>query len=400
MLIYAMNYAPELAGAGRYTGEIGAAIEATGSTLEVVTAPPHYPGWYVRDGYRRWGYTAERSPGRRIYRCPLLLRRKMGGIWRLLAPVSFAAFSFPVLAWRILRFRPDTVFCVEPTLFCAMPAALLARLVGARTVLHVQDLELDAAFEVGHLSKLAFLRGIATAYERATRRLFDRVVTISLAMRSALIRKGVAPEKVEIVRNWVDQSRIAPMSGPNPFRGELGLDAGCLVVEYAGNIGTKQALDLVLEAASRLVDVPDLVFVIAGDGPAKADLVARYGQLPNVRFLDLQPEEKLCALLNLADLHVLPQMREAADLVLPSKLGGMLASGRPILVTAAEGTELSAFLQGAAILVPPGDADALAEAICAFARDRADPGAARRAELAGELSSTKQLPRLIEAIQG
>ena len=110
-------------------------------------------------------------------------------------------------------------------------------------------------------------------------------------------------------------------------------------------------------------------------------------------FLPLQPEARLCELLNLADLHVLPQRADTADLVLPSKLGGMLASGKPILVQAAPGTELWTFLEGAARRVPPGHDAALAAAIAEGPPDT--PGeAARRAELAQLLSIERALPHL------
>src|SRR5690606_19418290 len=113
--------------------------------VTVVTTPPHYPGWSVRDGYSN-NYSSECKNGVKIFRVPLFLKENMGGIWRLLAPVSFAATSAPVVLYNILRHRPQIVICVEPTLFAAPLATLAAKAVGARTVLHVQDLEVDAAF--------------------------------------------------------------------------------------------------------------------------------------------------------------------------------------------------------------------------------------------------------------
>ena len=150
IVVYGMNYAPEMAGVGRYTGEIAEYLAETGADVTVVTTQPHYPGWQVLDGYAN-RYSSAMENGVRVIRSPLLLRKRMGGIWRLIAPLSFAAASAPVIFWQIIRRRPDVVFCVEPTLFAAPLAQLAAKLVGARTVLHVQDLEVDAAFAVGHL---------------------------------------------------------------------------------------------------------------------------------------------------------------------------------------------------------------------------------------------------------
>jgi len=398
VLIYGMNYWPEFTSTGRYSGEIGAAVAAAGARVEAVTTPPHYPGWSVQPPFRRFSYSFDNSGGARIYRCPLALRKEMGGIWRLIAPLSFAVTSAPVVMWRLFRFRPHVILCIEPTLFAAPIAALTARLLGIRSVLHVQDLEIDAAFEMGHLRKLEFLRPAAGLFERVTRRMFDRVVTISNAMRAKLIEKGVEEPRLRVIRNWVDLSKIKPLEASHDYRRELDIPEEACVVGYAGSIGAKQALDVVLDAAVQLADDPNIVFIVAGDGPAKRSLVERYGQLPNVRFLDPQPEERLCELLNLPDLHVLPQMKEAADLVLPSKLGGMLASGRALIVTTDATQELGEFLHGAAIITPPGDAAALAEAIAEFSATRADPGVERRALLARELSSTDRLAEFLDVL--
>jgi colanic acid biosynthesis glycosyl transferase WcaI len=359
ILIYGMNYTPELTGVGRYSGELGQHLAEQGVEVEVVTTPPHYPGWSVRDGYRN-RYSVERLARQQVFRCPLVLRRKMSGVWRLLAPLSFSLTSAPVVLWRILARRPNTVICVEPTLFSSPLALLAAKFVGARTVLHVQDLEIDAAFAVGHLSN-ARLKSLAFGIEKMLLRGFDIVVTISSQMRLRLSEKSVKEDRLMVVRNWVDLDKIVPLPGPNSFRAELGLPTSQYVVLYAGNIGPKQALDLVIDAAEETLSDPEITYVIAGDGPAKAALVAR--GLSNVKFLPLQPEDRLCELLNLADLHILPQRGGVADLVLPSKLGGMLASDKPLLVQADEGTELFSFLNGVALLVPTGESLALAAAI-------------------------------------
>lgn len=127
---------------------------------------------------------------------------------------------------------------------------------------------------------------------------------------------------------------------------------------------------------------PDVVFVFCGNGAGRADLVASCDALPNVRFMDLQPMERLGELLALADIHLLPQRADAADLVMPSKLTGMLASGRPVVTTAHEGTELADVVSNCGIVVPPEQPQAFADAIDMLAQDaalRAKLGAAGRA---------------------
>ena len=209
ILLYGMNFAPELTGIGRYSGELAAGLARRGATVEAITAPPHYPGWFVRPPYSAGRYTRETVEGVRVIRAPLVLHKAGGGIWRLIAPLSFAIASAPVAAWRILTARPRTVLCVEPTLFSAPIALLAAKLVGAHTVLHVQDLEVDAAFAVGHLGKAAILAKLGLWFERAVMRRFDCVVTISQEMARRIEAKGVASDRVHIVRNWVDVGRAS-----------------------------------------------------------------------------------------------------------------------------------------------------------------------------------------------
>ena len=391
ILIYGENYAPEMIGVGRFTGEIGVYLARHGYDVTAVAAPPHYPGWRVSPPFRALRYARELRGGTEVLRCPIILRAEMRGVWRLIAPLSFALSSAPVALWQIVRSRPDVVLCVEPTLFVA-PVGLLARLVGARVLLHVQDLEIDAAFAVGHL-KGGVLKKFIFAAESWLLRRFDGLITISTQMRKRLIAKGVEPGRIEIVRNWVDLAKIKPLETANGFRTELGLGGSDFVVLYAGNVGAKQALEVVLDAARRLAGKPNVHFVIAGDGPEKQRLMRDYGDLGNVHFFPLQPEERLCELLNLADLHVLPQSQGAADLVLPSKLGGMLASGKPVLATADPGTELYEVLDGTSILAPAGDSAAMAAEIDRLVTEGAHPalGDGRRlAALFGRESCLEQ----------
>lgn len=398
ILIYGLNFSPEPIGIGRYTGELAAYLAAQGDAIEVVAALPHYPGWKPHAPYRNGRYTKSVQHGIKVVRCPLLLHTSGRGIWRLLAPLSFAATSAPVVFWRILRSRPHTVVCVEPTLMAAPAAILAAKIVGARSILHVQDLEIDAAFNVGHL-RGAWLRNAAKAFERLMLRSFDVVVTISDRMGQRLTANGARPGSIRIIRNWVNTSKIKYLDGPNAFREQLKISERAFVVLYSGQIGPKQALDVLLEAASHCKDHADIQFVVAGDGPSKQPLIDTYGHLSNVNFLPIQPEEKLCELLNLADLHVITQAPNTADLVLPSKLGGMLASGRMVLVTADQGTELADLLTDAAIVVPPGDAQAIAAAIQQAARER-KPTPAKLTNLVEKFSSDTILPAFRREILG
>ncbi|WP_024878648.1 WcaI family glycosyltransferase [Methylosinus sp. LW3] len=365
ILIHAINFMPELIGCGKYTTELAQYLESRGHEIEVVTAPPHYPGWFVRAPYRAGVYATEFVGSIRVTRCPIALRAGAPGLWRLLAPLSFAVAAAPAIMWRILLFRPDVVICIEPTLMSAPVALLAAKLVGARSLLHVQDLEVDAAFEVGPL-KGGTVRKLANGVERWLLDGFDKIITISNKMNEALVVKRLSPGKISVLRNWVDTTAISPApKACSPFREELALPANAFVVLYAGNLGPKQALEVLIAAARRLASEHDIYCVVAGAGPMRETLQRQSADLPNVRFLPIQPVERMNDLLALADLHVLSQSKGAADLVLPSKLGGMLASGRPIIATADPDTELHDLLSDIALVTPSGDSEALADGILA-----------------------------------
>jgi colanic acid biosynthesis glycosyl transferase WcaI len=400
ILIHAINFTPELIGCAKYTTELAQFLERRGHRIEVVTAPPHYPGWFVRQPYRALAYSREMLGAIAVVRCPMLMKTNGGGLWRLLAPLTFAIAAAPMVVWRIMRFRPDVVMCVEPTLFSSPAALIAAKLVCARTVLHVQDLEVDAAFAVGHI-RGGLPRAVAAGLERRLLGGFDRIVTISRKMRAALLAKGLPAARLEVLRNWVDLEAIKPWPRKcdTAYRAELGIAKDRFVVLYAGHVGVKQALDVVLEAARRLAAADNSVhFVIAGDGPMKAPLQQSYADLANVSYLPLQPADRLDELLSLADLHVLPQHQGAADLVLPSKLGGMLASARLIVATVEPNTELFELLAETALLTPAGDAAALAEAILRARRQDMSAYVENGLRLAETLSMARLLPLFEQAL--
>jgi colanic acid biosynthesis glycosyl transferase WcaI len=318
-------------------------------------------------GARGNRYRREQREGVALWRCPLWVPRRPSGLTRLLHLASFALSSLPVLL-RQGRWRPDVVITVAPAFFCA-PGALLFTALGGRrrrSWLHIQDFELDAAFELG-LLKGRWLRGLAERWERATLRGFDRVSTISGAMVQHAIAKGVEPSQAVLLPNWVDLAAIQPRAehqrASNPYRQELGIGPEQRVLLYSGSMNKKQGLELLVEAIERLADVPDLVWLLAGEGPSKAELVAATAGHAHVKILPLQPAERLNDWLNLADVHLLPQKAGAADLVLPSKLLGILASGRPLVASSPAASELGQIAAQAGLRVEPEDGEAFAAAL-------------------------------------
>lgn len=384
ILIYGINFSPELTGTGKYTGEMAAWLAARGNDVTVITAPPYYPQWKVLDGYHAGRYAAQEWRGVKVYRAPVWVPAVPGGLKRLLHLASFALSSLPVLLWRAAH-RPDVVIVVEPPLFCAPAAVAAARLCGARAWLHIQDYEVDAAFELGIL-KGRRLKQWVSGLERWLMRRFDRVSTISSRMLALAQHKGVDNARLVLFPNWIDLAAVRAAGHPAPepaspdspaaagehadtYRRELGIPDDALIAMYSGNMGGKQGLATLADVARVLRKQTGVYFVFCGDGPQRAALQARCAGLQRVHFLPLQPAGRLAELLATADIHLLPQRAGAADLVMPSKLTGMLASGRPVVCGAAPGTELASVVADCGIVVPPENTRAMARAIQALAQN-------------------------------
>ncbi|MBJ2154723.1 glycosyltransferase WbuB [Variovorax sp. IB41] len=404
ILLYSMNFAPELAGIGKYSGEMAEWLAARGHEVRVIAAPPFFPQWAVFEGHSAWAYRKSEAKGFTVWRAPTWVPAKPRTLARLAHLASFMLSSMPLLLAQA-RWKPDLVFVVEPPLFCAPAVLLFSKVLGIKSWLHIQDYEVDAAFGLGWV-RGAGVRRFALAAERWLMGKFSRVSTISGAMLEKARGKGVGEARLVLFPNWVDVSAIRPATqapaeptgadAPAGFRAELGIPADALVVLYSGSLGSKQGIELLAEAARLLVYARNIHFVICGNGPSRESLMSACMRLRNVHFLDLQPAARLNELLGMADIHVLPQRADAEDLVMPSKLAGMLASGKAVIVTANPGTELARVMTDRGLVVPPGDAAVLADAIEQLALSptvREALGAAGRAFAQAELDQDAILSR-------
>ena len=319
------------------------------------------PSYHTKDGNsrglrlwsreRRGRVTIIRTWGTRFSKSNLAGRLVNLGTYYLLAAI--VAYRLP---------RPDVIVAeTDPPLLGAL-AAVLKRRWGCRLVYNVRDLYPDIA-EVTDGVRSPFLldllrRGNDYAYERA-----DLIVTLGRDMARRIVDKGVPTEKVVVVPDWVDCGRIGPLAS-NPFRRSFG---NKFVVMYSGNIGLSQQLELVLEAAGRLRDDDRILFALIGEGARKNWLEerARAMGLNNVRFLPYQPLENLGESLSAADLHLIPLAPGVAGCLVPSKIYGILAAGRPFIAMMEDSAEVAQIARDNAVgfVVRPGDVDALVGAI-------------------------------------
>ena len=368
--IIGLNYAPEEIGIARYTADMARALAARGHGVQVIAGKPYYPQWQVYDGWQGGGWRRAVEDGVTVTRCPHYVPRAPTGLRRIVHLASFACSALWPGLRMARRVRPQVVICIAPALLSVPAAWALARLAGARLWVHVQDFEVEAAFATGLVDGGGVLARCARAAENRLLRLADAVSSISPQMCAKLAEKGVAPGAIHEIRNWADMSTIFTDAEASPYRAEWGLGARHVAL-YSGNIANKQGIEVLIEAARLLAGRGDIAFVICGQGPNRARLEQLAAGCANVQFHDLQPFARMGDLLGLASVHLLPQIPGAADLVLPSKLTNMLASGRPVVATAEPGTGLYDAVDGCGICTAPGDARALAGAVAALIDDPA-----------------------------
>lgn len=377
--VLGINYAPEMISTAVYTTGMADFFAERGFLTTVVTGHPYYPEWKIRSGWPRFWYRTERpAPGLRVIHCPLYVPKRPGAATRIAHYASFGLSALPRLVWRALLDRPDVILVVAPSLVSAEIGILAARMSGAKLWLHIQDFEVEAAFATGAFREDSRIGRLAKSFERRVLARCDVVSSISEPMLAKIVEKGVPVERVFELRNWANLSRVSVIEGESPLRAELGITTPHVAL-YSGNVAAKQGLEIIPAAARKLVHRDDLTFVIIGEGPFLKELKALAEGLDNVKFFPLQPIERLSDSLGMADVHLLPQIAGVADLVLPSKLTNMLASGRPVIATALPGTALANEVAGAGVITPPGDAEALAGAIVDLLDDPA-----RRAEMGQE----------------
>lgn len=394
ILIYGINYAPELTGIGKYSGEMGAYFAEQGHDVNVICAPPYYPAWEVAQAYDGKGWHSENIEGVKVHRCPLYVPKKVTGSQRIIHEASFLLSSLRY--WVPFFFQKvDLIICVSPPFHLGFPALLHKWFRGTPVITHIQDLQVDAARDLGIISNKPLL-SVLEGLEKFLLRRMTRVATISKGMHDRILKKGISEERMIFFPNWVDRKIIYPVASTTALREEWGYTPEDQLVLYSGNLGKKQGLEIIVEVAKRFLNDPKVHFLIIGNGGIKDQLVARVQQekLSNITFKPLQPLAMLAACLSSADVHLVLQKKAAADLVLPSKLTNILAVGGHPLVTAEPRSTLYEIVDEHQLgtLVEPENTDALYHGLQAIlAGERAQDAAGAEAYAARYLDKDQIL---------
>ena len=363
ILIYSYNYHPEPIGIAPLMTELAEGLVKRGHQVRVITAMPWYPNSAIFPPYEGKLYCTETHKGVKIQRCYVRITKNRNLINRGLFELSFMVLSF----FQALRgWRPDVILLTVPGLPVGIPAALLGAIYRCPVVLNLQDILPDAAIHVGLLTNKIAIR-VFTALEQFNYRIATKISVISEGFTENLVQKGIDPDKIVLIPNWVDIHFIQPLPREdNQFRRDHGLE-GKFVILYAGNIALTQPLNKVIDAAGLLTDLSDVVFVIVGETDALRPLRqrCREKQIENVRLLTFQPREQLPEMLAAANVGLVVQKQNVISFNMPSKIQVLLASGRAILAAVpSKGTAAMAIRNsGGGILIPPDDPRALAAAV-------------------------------------
>ncbi|AFY49063.1 glycosyltransferase [Nostoc sp. PCC 7524] len=362
ILIYSYNYYPEPIGIAPLITELAEGLVEQGHQVRVITGMPNYPQREIYDGYKGKWYVTEKKNGVTIQRSYLRIKSKPNLIDRLLLELSFIVTSLPQ---AFNGKRPDVILLTVPPLLVSLPATLLGRLFKCPVVLNVQDILPEAAVRVGLMTNKTMIR-VCEAIEKFAYRRATKISVIADGFWENLVKKGVNPQKIVCIPNWVNVNFIRPLAKNNSWRATHNLN-GKFVVMYSGNIALTQGLETVVAAAAYLRHIPDITFVIIGESTALVRL-QKYCLAcgaDNVLLLPLQPREQLPQMLAAADVGLIVQKSNVISFNMPSKIPLLLAAGRPVVGSVpATGTAAKVIREsGGGLIVEPESPQALATAV-------------------------------------
>jgi colanic acid biosynthesis glycosyl transferase WcaI len=368
-------------------------LVARGHSVDVVTAVPNYPERRIHAEYAGVLWSSETSNGVRVHRSWLRARPERSFADKALYELTISTFALPN-AIRLAH-RADVIVCVVPTLLAATYAAGLARVLGKRLVLWVQDLVLSAAESVGVGSSASRVLSLARRLEQRAVRAADAVVACSPGFREYLADGGADPCKIETIYNWADVDRIVPR--PPHANG------GPVRFLYAGNLGYTQGFETLIDAARIGGDGISVEIVGAGNAADKVNRLA--ADVENITVRPPVDRREYPELLASADVQLVVQRRISAGANLPSKIATSMASGRPVLASIDPATPAANVLRESrgAVLVEPEAPTALAAAMKRLAADselRARLGSCARGYAERRLAKQPALERLEAAIIG
>ncbi|MEY2559575.1 MAG: colanic acid biosynthesis glycosyl transferase WcaI [Verrucomicrobiota bacterium] len=368
VIVWGINYAPEFTGIAPHSVALCDFLHTRGDDVSMVTGFAYYPSWEKRPDDRGHLYRTDLINGVPVHRCWQFVPKRVSALKRIFHEASFV-FTSTLRALSLPR--PDVYVLVSPPLLLGVVGWLVGKIKHAPFVFHVQDMQPDAAVGLGMLKASWFTRVLywleAFAYRHAA-----RVSGITQGMLKSFRGKGVPESKLVYFPNAIALNDAGPPPARGEFRSRHEFAPEEFLAVYAGNLGVKQGLEVLLETAPLLRD-PRIRILICGDGAQRESLTNRVRELklPNVSMLPLQAGRDYRALLVDADVCFITQQIGAGNSFFPSKLLGLLAESKPVVTVAAPECELALSLAEGkfGVNVAPGNARELADLLDSLASD-------------------------------
>lgn len=370
VIVWGINYAPEFTGIAPHNVALCEFLHARGHDVRMVTTFSYYPTWTKLPEDRGKLYRTDLIKGVPVYRCWHFVPLKVSALKRILHEATFV-FTSTLRALSLPR--PRVFVMVSPPLLLGSAAWLVGKIKRAPFVYHVQDMQPDAAVGLGMLRAGWFIRALY-ALELFAYRSAAKVSGITRGMLVKFRRKGVPEEKLIYFPNAISLEGDSTAPARGEFRRKNGLPADAFLAVYAGNLGVKQGLDVLIQAA-QLVRDRRIHILICGDG-AQREVLKEQGRqlgLPNVTMLPLQQGVNYTSLLNDADVCFITQQSGSGNSFFPSKLLGLLAQSKPVITVADPESELAeaAVEGGFGLNIPPGRPQEVADLLDQLASDPA-----------------------------
>jgi len=302
----------------------------SGHQVSVVTCAPNHPRGVVYSGYRNRLWQRETLDGIDVIRLGTYITANEGFARRSLGYLSFLIAC--VCAAPFLP-RADVLVTTSPQFFNGLAGYPVKLIKGVPWVLEIRDLWPESVLAVGAVRNRLVIR-LLSGLERFAYRKCDHIVPVTEAFRRYIVAKGIAPQKVSVVRNGVDRALFSGDADPRELRSSLQLE-GKFIVSYVGTHGMAHGLETVLNAAAQLRSHPHIAFLLVGDGAERQRLLELRKQLglTNVTMLEQQPKERMPQIWALSDASlVLLRKLPLFDTVIPSKIFESMAMSRPIIL--------------------------------------------------------------------
>jgi colanic acid biosynthesis glycosyl transferase WcaI len=369
ILVIGINYAPEKTSVGPFTTGLSEHLAVRGHRVTVITAFPYYPEWRVRDGYRGSLHRREIMNGVVVHRVAHYVPYKAS---RLIERLAYD-FTFTISAFVAALFagKCDVIYCSCPPPTVALAAYVLGKIKGAPYVMKLTDLASDAALATGILKEGWTIR-MARALEGFLYRKARAVICLCQGFIEKLIARGVAAEQFRLIPDWGDTERIRPVNSDGTFRSVHGFRPEQFLILHSGNMGKKQNLMNVVNAAEYSRGENDLAWVLVGQGEDLPALkLAVEERTPNLSLLPLQPVEAMAQMYAAADVLLLNQIAAMKDAVIPCKLLTYMAAGRPIVAAVSENSEAARVIRRAncGVIVAAENPEALSAAMRSLKND-------------------------------